>query len=367
MKLIVQIPSLNEVETIAEVLADIPRNIPGIDTVEVLIIDDGCTDDTVAIALANGANHVVRHTSNKGLAVAYQTGIDAALRLGADIIVNTDGDHQYPGCAIPHLIRPILKGEADYVIGDRQVQQIEHFSPLKKGLQFLGSSVVRWASGTNVPDTVSGFRALSREAALRTFVTTDFSYTIESLIQAGKRGLTVTTVPIQTNVVRRPSKLHRGNWHFVKRQAATIARTYITYEPLKTFSYIAASFFLGGVAFLARAMYVFIGRRLHWFGPDSLSNDQSLLIGSVLIIMALIAFLMGLLADRIGGVRRLEEEILYRVRVMQISEQERRQTVNARLDRLEHALDDAEFVLHTTNQQGDGNLGFGRRTLDSPD
>ena len=364
MKLIVQIPALNEGETIAAVLADIPRNIPGIDTVEVLIIDDGCTDDTVAIAWANGVDHVVRHTGNKGLAAAYQTGIDAALCLGADIIVNTDGDHQYPGCEIPNLIKPILKGEADYVIGDRQVQQIEHFSPLKKGLQFLGSSVVRWASGTEVPDTVSGFRALSREAALRTFVTTDFSYTVENLIQAGKRRLTVATVPIRTNPVRRPSKLHRGNWHFVKRQASIIARTYTTYEPLKVFSYIAAGLLIPGLGLLAWAAFVFIGRRLDWL---ALSNIQSLIVGSVLVLMALIAFLIGLLADRVGGVRRLEEEILYRVRVTQTSEQEWRQTVNARLDQLEHTVANDEFALHPTSQQRDNRLEFGRRTLDSSD
>ncbi len=344
MKLIVQIPVLNESDTIAEVLADIPRVIPGIDQVEVLIIDDGCTDDTVAIAWQHGADHVVRHTSNKGLAAAYQTGIDTALRLGADIIVNTDGDHQYPGSEIPRLIAPILNGTADYVIGDRQVQNIEHFSPLKKGLQYLGSSVVRWVSETDVPDTVSGFRALSREAALRTFVTSDFSYTVENLIQAGKRRLTISTVPIRTNAMRRPSKLHKGNWHFVKRQAAIIARTYATYEPLKTFSYIAATFFIAGSIFLGRAAYIFIGRRFQWFG-ESLSNDQSLLVGSILMVLALVTFLIGLLADRVGGVRRLEEEILYRVRTIQTSEEEWRRSVTVRLDRLERAVNDEPVAL----------------------
>jgi len=194
---------------------------------------------------------------------------------------------------------------------------------------------VRWASETNVPDTVSGFRALSREAALRTFVTSDFSYTVENLIQAGKRRLTIVAVPIKTNPVQRPSRLHRGNWNFVKRQAAIIARTYTTYEPLKVFSYIALFFAVPGVLLLAWAATVFIGRRL---GVLSASNDQSLLVGSVLVLMALIIFLIGLLADRIGGVRRLQEEILYRTRANLVEQEAWRRTVSARLDRIERAL-----------------------------
>ncbi|WP_238613389.1 glycosyltransferase family 2 protein [Candidatus Oscillochloris fontis] len=338
VRLIVQIPALNERETISTVIADIPRQIPGVSSVEVLIIDDGCTDDTVTVALQAGANHVVRHTSNKGLATAYQTGIDAALRLGADIIVNTDADHQYPGSEIPRLIAPILAKEADIVIGDRQVQMIEHFSPLKRTLQYVGSSVVRWASETNVPDTVSGFRALSRQAALRTFVTTDFSYTVENLIQAGKRRLTITAVPIRTNIVERPSRLHRGNWNFIKRQAAIIARTYATYEPLKTFSYITLVLFIPGLFFLLSAAYIFIGRRLNWF-LESRSNDQSLFVGGVLIVMALVTFLIGLLADRVGGVRRVQEEILYRVRSIQVEDEAWRRDITARLDQIERDRD----------------------------
>lgn len=341
MKLIVQIPALNERDTIATVVAGVPRRIPGISQVEVLIIDDGSTDDTAAVALRAGADHIVRHTANKGLATAYQTGIDTALRLGADIIVNTDADNQYPGDEIPRLVAPIVAGEADIVIGDRQVQSIEHFSPLKRALQAIGSSVVRWASETDVPDTVSGFRALSREAALRTFVTTDFSYTVENLIQAGKRRLTIKAVPIRTNYVRRPSRLHRGNWNFIKRQAAIIARTYATYEPLKVFSYIAAAFFIPGALLLARATYVFIGRRVTDLTAD---NVQSLLVGSFLVLMALITFLIGLLADRVGGVRRLQEEILYRVRTMQVEDEAWRRTISRRLDALEEGLSRSEAV-----------------------
>lgn len=336
MRLIVQIPALNEEETIAAVIRDVPRSIPGVSQVEVLIIDDGCTDATVAVAWQAGADHVVRHTANKGLAAAYQTGIDYALRLGADIIVNTDADDQYPGAEISRLVAPIVAGHADIVIGDRQVQTIEHFSPLKKVLQKVGSQVVRWASETNVPDTVSGFRALSREAALRTFVTTDFSYTVENLIQAGKRRLTITTVPISTNYVKRPSRLHRGNWNFIKRQAAIIARSYTTYEPLKVFSYIAAALFVPGALLLLWAGVVFIGRRL--IDDFAATNEQSLLVGSVLVLMSLIIFLIGLLADRVGGLRRVQEEVLYRVRTMQVDDEAWRRSVSARLEELEQDL-----------------------------
>ncbi|MBC8077329.1 MAG: glycosyltransferase family 2 protein [Chloroflexales bacterium] len=336
MKLIIQIPVMDEADTIGEVLADLPLAIAGVAQIEVLLIDDGCTDDTVSVARA-AARHplrVVRHTSNKGLATAYQTGIDTALRLGADVIVNTDGDHQYPGSEIPRLVAPIIELRADMVIGDRQVRQIEHFSPLKKALQYVGSAVVRWASDTDVPDTVSGFRALNREYALRTFVTTDFSYTVENLIQAGKRRLTIATVPIRTNYVTRPSRLHRGNWNFIKRQASIIARTYATYEPLKTFSYIAAAFLLPGLALLARALYVFLARRIV---PGYVnSNDQALYVGGTLVVLATIVFVVGLLADLVGRSQRLQEEILYRVRAEGIAAEQWRREASARLDRLEH-------------------------------
>lgn len=340
MKLIVQIPALNEAETIAAVIADIPRTLPGISRVEVLVIDDGSSDETVAVAFRAGADHVVRHTANKGLATAYQTGVDTALRLGADIVVNTDADNQYPGDEIPRLVAPIVEGRADIVIGDRQVQQIEHFSPLKKALQHVGSSVVRWASETDVPDTVSGFRALSREAALRTFVTTDFSYTVEALIQAGKRRLTIAAVPIRTNHVKRPSRLHRGNWNFIKQQAAIIARTYATYEPLKVFSYFAIALFVPGVLFLLRWLYVYIARN---FGLEA-SNDQALQVGSVLVVMALVTFLIGLLADLVGGVRRVQQEVLYRVRTVQAEDEAWRREMLARLEALEESLPRGEAV-----------------------
>lgn len=341
MKLVIQIPVFNERDTIAEVIDHLPRCIPGVSQITILIIDDGCTDDTVMVALKHGADHVVRHTSNKGLASAYQTGVDTALRLGADIIVNTDGDHQYPGDEIPRLVEPILYGKADVVIGDRQIQQIEHFSPLKKWLQHTGSSVVRWASNTNVPDTVSGFRALSREAALRTFVTTEFSYTVESLIQAGKQRLTVTTVPIRTNPVQRPSKLHKGNWDFIKRQAAIIVRTYTRYEPLKVFSYVGGTFLTIGFFFFVRAAYVFLARR--YFGLEA-SNEQSLAVGSMLVVLAVLIFLIGLLADWVGSVRRLSEEVLYRVRTAQVADEAWRRAIASRMDDLERAAAHVEHL-----------------------
>lgn len=355
MKLIVQIPAFNESATIAEVLDHIPRLIPGVDQVEVLIIDDGSADDTVAVARAHGADYVVRHAGNKGLAAAFQTGIDAALRLGADIIVNTDADHQYPGAEIPRLIAPILEGRAEYVIGDRQVQQIEHFSPLKKLLQHFGSTVVRWASGTDVPDTVSGFRALSREAALRMFVTTDFSYTVENLIQAGKKRLTIATVPITTNPERRPSKLHRGNWNFIKRQSAIIARTYATYEPLKTFTYMALPFLLVGIVLLGRAFFVFAMRKFVPNYPED--NFQSLVAGGVSLILGFVIFLFGILADRVGGVRRVQDEALYRMRRQDIETEAWRRSVVSRLEQLETALDDAQ---HTREWQRDISVQLGQ-------
>ncbi len=314
MKLIIQIPAKDEAATLPAVLADLPRALPGIDEIKVLVIDDGSRDGTAAIALAHGADHVVSHVANKGLPAAYQTGIDTALRLGADIIVNTDADGQYPGSAIGELVAPILRHEADIVIGNRQTHQLDHFTAQKKLLQRVGSGVVRWASDTDVEDTVSGFRALNREAALRIFVTSDFSYTVESLIQAGKRRLVVTTTPITAQPTR-PSRLHRGNWNFVKRQSSVIVRTYATYEPLKTFFYIALPFALVGVGLLVRAAYVYFERNFpRIFGSSKADNTQALILGGVLLLIGFLIFLIGLLADRIGGNRRLLEELLYRQR-----------------------------------------------------
>ena len=347
MKLIVQIPAYNEANTLPDVLRSIPRAIQGVDCIEVLVVDDGSTDGTGEIAAAHGADHVVRHLGRKGLPVVFQTGIDASLRLGADIIVNIDADGQYEGGEIPRLIAPILNEEAEIVIGDRQTGTLEHFTGSKKLLQRLGSSVVRRASGTTVPDTVSGFRALSREAALRIFVTTDFSYTVESLIQAGKRRLTIAHVPITARRTERPSQLHRGNWHFVKRQASTIVRTYATYEPLKTFTYLAAPWFLVGVLLLLRATYVYLGRN---FGFASGDNTQALTAGLGFLVLGFLIFLFGLVADRIGGNRRLLEELLYRQRRAQLQDMAWRDMIGARLEKLDGLPEEAYQSMATAHR-----------------
>jgi glycosyltransferase involved in cell wall biosynthesis len=334
VKLIIQIPCYNEEETLPEVLAALPRSIPGVDVIETLVIDDGSTDRTVDIAIELGVHHVVRHTGNKRLPAAFQSGIDTALKLGADIIVNTDGDHQYPGDQIALLVEPILEGRADIVVGDRQVSQSPHFSPLKKLLQHLGSWVVRQASSTTVPDTVSGFRALSKEAALRLFVTSEFSYTVENLIQAGKRRLTVTHVPIRTNPAFRPSRLHRGNFNFVKRQGATIVRTYAQYEPLKTFSYLAFPFLFIGAVLLGRILLLYVTNNL-----ERGSNVQSLMLGGVFLIVGILTLFFGIIADLIGSTRRLTEEALYRVRDLEVDLRMKYRDLEDRQRGIEEAFD----------------------------
>jgi glycosyltransferase involved in cell wall biosynthesis len=313
MRLIVQIPAFNEEATIAQVIRSAPRSIAGVDRIEVLVIDDGSTDRTVEEARAAGADHIVSLNHNRGLAFAFQAGMDACLRLGAEVIVNTDGDDQYPGEQIALLVQPILDRQADIVIGDRQVDQVKHFSAQKRALERLGSWIVRMASGTNVPDAPSGFRAYSREAALRLFVTSDFSYTLDNLIQAGKRGLKVAHLPITTNPTR-PSKLHRGSWHFVKRQAATIARAYATYEPLKTFFYLSLPFLIVAAILFIRLMVLWIGQGFNLTG-----HVQSLIVAVMSAIVGFLVLMFGLLADRIGDSRRLMEEILYRLRQDEIA------------------------------------------------
>jgi glycosyltransferase involved in cell wall biosynthesis len=313
MKLVVQIPAYNEEATLGDVLDAVPRCVPGIDSIETVVIDDGSVDGTLDIARAHGANHILRHNHNRGLAATFQTALDTSLRLGADVIVNLDADHQYPPDQIPALIAPILAGRADIVVGDRQVDRVEHFSPVKRRLEKIGSWVVRRASSTSVPDAPSGFRAYSREAALRLFVLTDFSYTIDNLIQAGKRGLVVAHVPVRTNPTR-PSRLHRGNWNFVKRQGATIVRAYATYEPLKTFFYLSLPFLLVGGVLLVRLAIRFVEQDFSLPG-----NLQSLFIGVAALIIGFLILLFGLLADRIGDNRRLMEEILYRLRAQEIN------------------------------------------------
>ncbi len=257
MKLIIQIPCLNEEEHLPITLADLPREVPGFDTVEWLVIDDGSTDRTVEVAREHGVDHIVRLTNNKGLANGFQAGLDACLKLGADVIVNTDADNQYYGPDIVKLVEPIVAGTADMVVGDRQVMTIEHFSPLKKSLQRLGSWVVRQASETTVPDTTSGFRAYNREAALQLSVVSKYTYTLETIIQAGKMTVAIDHVPIRTNGKLRESRLFGSMSQYVRRNSVSIFRIYSMYEPLKVFMTLAL-----GIGVLAVAVLAALLRRL---------------------------------------------------------------------------------------------------------
>lgn len=314
MKLIIQIPCYNEAQTLPAVLAELPRAIPGIDCIETLIIDDGSSDDTAAVARSLGVTHIIRHPRNRGLAQAFQTGIDACLRLGAGVIVHTDADNQYPGRYIPDLVAPVLAGRADMVIGDRQVRTIAHFSGLKKRMLGLGSWMVRNVSGVNAPDPVSGFRAYSREAALRFTILTRYSYTLETIIQAGKGGLGIESVPVTTNPPTRPSRLQRSMWHFIKAQAGTILRLYAFYEPLRTFSYIAVPFLLAGAALWIRFLINYLS------GESGVGRFvQSLTLGTGLLLVGTLIVLFGIQADISGKHRQLTQEMLYRLKKMELA------------------------------------------------
>jgi glycosyltransferase involved in cell wall biosynthesis len=311
MKLIVQIPCFNEEHTLPATLAALPREVPGIDEVEWLVIDDGSTDRTVEVARAQGVDHIVRLTNNKGLAEAFQAGLDACLKLGADVIVNTDADNQYHGGDVPRLVAPILAGEADMVIGNRETDQIEHFSPLKKRLQRWGSAVVRRASGTNVPDTTSGFRAYNREAALQLQVVSKFTYTLESIIQAGKMVVAVEHVPIRTNEQTRASRLFPSMWAYVRRNAAAIFRIYTLYEPLRVFLAAAAVVALIGAVIWARFLWFF-------FSGEGEGHIQSLILGATLFIVAVQLAALGVIGDILAGSRVLQQRILERVRRVEL-------------------------------------------------
>jgi glycosyltransferase involved in cell wall biosynthesis len=312
MKLIIQIPCFDEEQTLPETLGDLPREIPGIETVEWLVIDDGSTDRTIEVAREGGVDHVVRLTNNKGLAAAFQAGLDACLKLGADVIVNTDADNQYSGQDIPRLVEPILAGQADMVIGDRKTDQIEHFSPLKKRLQRWGSAVVRRASGTGVPDTTSGFRAYNREAALQMQVVSKFTYTLESIIQAGKMLVAVDHVPIRTNPKTRESRLFPSTGSYVRRNAVSIFRIYALYEPLRVFLAAAAFFALIGAVIWARFLYFFL------FSDEPGEHIQSLILGSTLFIVAVQLAALGVVGDILAGSRLLQQRMLERVRRVEL-------------------------------------------------
>ncbi|MDP8236516.1 MAG: glycosyltransferase family 2 protein [Candidatus Erginobacter occultus] len=310
MKLIVQIPCLNEEANIGATIRDIPREIPGLDRVEVLVIDDGSTDRTIEAAREAGADHVVSFINRKGLARAFMAGIDTALARGADIIVNTDADNQYRGEDIAVLIGPILRGEADIVVGDREVETIVHFSPVKKTLQKLGSWVVRKLSHTAVPDAASGFRAYNREAALSINVVSDFSYTLETLIQAGTGRLAVGHVPIRTNPQTRPSRLFTSTSGYLSRSVATLVRIYTMYQPLKVFSAIGGFSILIGTILSGRFLYYLITE-------GGRGKVQSLIFAAVFLIVGFQILVIGLLADTIASNRKLTDNVLYRVKKLE--------------------------------------------------
>jgi glycosyltransferase involved in cell wall biosynthesis len=312
MKLIIQIPCLNEEEQLPATLGDLPRVVPGFDEVEWLIIDDGSTDRTIEVARAHGVDHVVRLTNNKGLAAAFQAGIDASLKLGADVIVNTDADNQYDARDIPKLIDPILRGDADLVVGDRMIDSVEHFSPVKKRLQHFGSAVVRRASGTDVPDTTSGFRAYNREAALQVTVVSKYTYTLESVIQAGKMLVAVEHTPVRARRVERPSRLFgHSMWGYVRRNALAIFRIYSMYEPLRVF--MTAAIVMGLAAAAIWIRYLIILSEGNGSG-----HLQSVIVGAVLVIAAVQLAALGVMGDILAGMRTLQQRTLERVRRVEL-------------------------------------------------
>ncbi len=319
MKLIIQIPCYNEAETLPGTIADLPQQLEGIDVVEVLVIDDGSEDGTAQAARDSGANHVVRLPRNRGLAIAFATGLETSLQLGADIIVNTDGDNQYPGRYIHSLVAPILAKEAEMVVGDRQVGTIPHFSWIKKLLQRMGSMVVRWASGTGIPDATSGFRAFSKEAALKLEIYSDYTYTLETIIQAGKKGLMITSVPVTVNPQTRESRLISNIPSYVLRSTVTILRIFLMYEALRAFTLISIVPFMIGTVLIGRFLYYTL------FGPPG-GHVQSLIIAAILLILSFLIFLLGLIADLIARNRKLSEEINYHVRKMGHWREERSET-----------------------------------------
>ncbi|MCO5315403.1 MAG: glycosyltransferase family 2 protein [Solirubrobacterales bacterium] len=311
-KAIIQIPCLNEEETLPATLADLPDSIAGVDLIETLIIDDGSTDRTVQVAIEHGVDHIVKLPNNRGLATGFQAGLDACLKLGADVIVNTDADNQYSGEDIPKLVAPILAGEAEMVVGDRDVAAIEHFSPSKKALQKFGSWVVRQLSDTEITDATSGFRAYNREAALQLLVVDNFTYTLESLIQAGKGRVAVDEVEIATNEKLRESRLFGSTSAYVRRNALAILRIYTRYEPLKVFTALAA---LAGILALAAWMPFLVDWIVH---GDRSGHIQSLLLGSMLFIIAVQLLALGVIGDILAGQRVMTQRVFERVRRIEL-------------------------------------------------
>ena len=312
MKLIIQIPCLNEAETLANTLAALPKEIPGIDQIETLIIDDGSIDNTADVAKANGADHIIRLTKRKGLAYAFHVGLDACLKRGADIIVNTDGDGQYKGEDIPRLVQPILEGRADMVIGNRDIEKVKQFSFIKKRLQRIGSWVVRQVSGSNIQDATTGFRAYNREAALRLNIISEYTYTLESIIQAEHKGLAIDNITIATNVVNRPSRLFKTMIEYIKRSALTIIRIYSMFNPFRLFISVGgACLFVG---FLLGCRFLFF-----YLLGEGAGKIQSLILAAVLLITGFQIVIMGLVADLISANRQLIEDGLLRIKKIELA------------------------------------------------
>lgn len=308
MKLVVQIPCLNEEQTLPLVLETIPKKIDGIDEIEILVIDDGSTDKTVEVAKAHGVHHFVHHVRNQGLGRSFHDGVQKALEMGADVVVNTDGDNQYPQDRIGDLVKPVIKGDADIVIADRQTQTIAHFSWYKKLLQRVGSAVVNKAAGTKVPDAVSGFRAYSRESLIRLNTITRFSYCTETIIQAGTKGLHITSIPVTTNPKTRESRLFKSTGQHVRKSAVIIIRAYIMYKPYMIFGSLAAILFVIGAVPIGRYAFLSVAE------GNSAGHVQSLLLGSVLMIAAFLCLVLNVIADLIRINRILSEDALEQVK-----------------------------------------------------
>ncbi len=324
MKLIIQIPCYNEEQTLPVTVSDLPRKIQGIECIEVLVIDDGSSDRTSEAARRAGVQHVVRFTHHQGLARAFAEGLDASLRLGADIIVNTDADHQYRGEDIPRLIEPILQGRADIVVGTRDIESMEHFSRIKKMLQRLGSSFVRTVSHTTIPDVTSGFRAYARDAAMRMNVISDFTYTLETIIQAGTSGMAIDHVPVRTNKQMRPSRLFSSLGEYLGKSIVTIFRIYTMYRPLKVFTWIGGLLFAVGALLVIRFLYYYF---VLYHQPTG--HIQSLIIAAICLLIGFQVIMFGLLADLIAKNRKLVEDVLLRTKSMTLDQRhgtERRRT-----------------------------------------
>lgn len=310
MKLVIQIPCLNEETVLPRTLGDLPGRIEGVDVIELLVIDDGSVDGTAEVAKSLGVKRIVRFPQRRGLARAFGRGIQEALSMRADIIVNTDADNQYKGADIEKLIRPILEGKADMVVGARDIEGIEEFSPLKKRLQRLGSWIVRRLSQTNIPDATSGFRAYSREAALKLTVVSDFTYTLETIIQATKKSIAIAHVPIRTNGKTRDSRLFRSMGGYIRRSIGTMGRIYIMYQPLKVFFWLSGLFLIPGLVLVFRFLYYFL------FTPGPTGHVQSVVIGGALAVIGFLLAVLGILSDLTAMNRRLLEEILIHMRML---------------------------------------------------